>query len=205
MKKRVKVSLELSGKSVMNLVGFANEVVTSVGASSYFATPHPALSVVSSAAYSLQTVAQAQGGGTARTELIRTKRELLETYLTELGHYVEDIANTPGNEEVSALIILSAGMQIKQATPRQKVGFSVEPSGIGAVKLTAEKVVRGSHEWEYTTTPDVAGSWIDASLGTKAVITITGLASAVRYYFRHRAVLKSGPTAWEGPLSTVVL
>ena len=206
MRKRVKVSLELAVMSVDGLVTFSNHTVEEIGLSGYFTTPHPALSVVLSAVSELQTAeAQAQGGGTAKTEIVRVKREIVENLLTELGHYVEDIANLPGNETIAELIILSAGMKVKRFTPRQKKGFSIKPSGVGAVKLTAEKVIRGSHEWQYTATPGSAASWIDAGLGTKASITISGLTSGVRYYFRHRRVLKTGPTEWDGPENTIVL
>lgn len=203
---KVKVSLELAKMSVMKMVAFGNHVVTNIGTSSYFATPYPALSVVSSAVSSLQTLAEeAKGGGTAKTAAVKVQRDVVENLLVQLGHYVEGIANDSADSITAELIVLTAGMNVKRNTPRQKQVFTVEAVSVGKVKLTAKRVVNGTHEWEYTTTPNVAASWIDADLGTKSVITLSGLTSGTRYYFRHRAVQKNGPTNWDEPYSTIIL
>lgn len=205
--KRVKVSLGLDRMSVLELISFGFHVVSEMTGNSFFTSPHPALLTIASATTNLQTAEEdAQGGGPAETAVMRQMRELLEGYLIELGHYVEDVANDPNNILTGAeTIILSAGMQVKELSPRQKQNFSAKAGELpGTADLTAEGVERGSHEWGYTLDVNDPNSWVDAGTTIKASITISGLESAKRYWFRHRAVLSSGPIAWDGPDGLVV-
>lgn len=173
----------------------------------YFTSPHPALSAVSAAASDLLAAYEAaQGGGPAQTAAMQLKREVLEGRLTELGHYVEDVTNNAVNSSIAPeVIILSAGLQMKLVTARQKRTFAVRVDRKGEVMLTAQRVMRGTHEWQYTLTPDNPESWVKLDPSSKASVTIKGLDSGKKYFFRHRADLKSGPTEWDGPESTIVL
>lgn len=204
--KRVKVSLEIARKRVLELISFGFHVVSEMTGNSFFSTPHPTLGVIASATTQLQTAHDnALGGGPEESSVMRQKREMLETYLTELGHYVEDVANDPANILTGAeTIIISAGMSVKQFTPRQKQEFDVLAGELpGTADLTAARTKRGSHEWGYTQNLS-DNSWTDAGTTVQASITISGLESTKRYWFHHRAVLANGPTAWDGPADLVV-
>lgn len=203
-----KTNLHLDRMSVVQLIGYSLHVVTRMTGNTYFTTPSPALSAVTSAISALQTAYDnAQGAGPAQTAVMHQKRAALELLMTALGHYVEDRANDPANIIVgSETVILSAGMNVKSVNPRQKVVFSVVPGEFpGTVELTAPSVKRGTHEWQYSPDAGNPDTWISADPTTKAAVIIAGLTSFKRYYFRHRVVLKSGPSVWDAPINVVVL
>ncbi|MBI3501113.1 MAG: hypothetical protein HY063_04900 [Bacteroidetes bacterium] len=205
--KRVKVSLELARKSVLELISFGYHVVSEMTGNAFFASPHPALSTIASVTSQLQTAyGNAQGAGPHETAVMNQKREICEAYLTELGHYVEDVANDPSNVLTGAeTIILSAGMGKKQFSPRQKQEFGVQAGELpGTADLTAAHVKRGSHEWGYTQDLSNPNGWIDGGTTVQAHTTISGLETGKRYFFRHRSILPEGPSAWEGPAELVV-
>jgi len=198
---RFKVVLELARKSVEQLLNYSNNVVTSVNTNPFFATPHPSLADISTAISELTTAAAAAiAGSQVETTERNVKRLTLENLLTEFGHYVEDVANEPGNavpEDLPIQIIESAGMKVKRATIRQKQIFAVVAGRLdGSLVATAETVKRGFHEWQYTITPLNESSWIIATPTTRAKIILSGLTRGQLVYVRHRAVLKSGPENW---------
>ena len=206
---RFKVVLELARKSVEQLLNFSNNVLDKVTGNSFFATPHPLLADVSTAIADLTTAAAAAvGGSQVQVTERNVKRLTLENLLTELGHYVEDIANEPGNavpEDLPVQIIESAGMKVKRVAIKQKQIFAVVAGRLtGTVAATAEAVRHGFHEWQYTTTPDDESSWIDLTSTTKAKTIVEDLTSGSRVYVRHRAVLKTGPEDWTSPINVIV-
>lgn len=201
--------------SVPEVIAFASEVVLKMTGNAFFTTPSPALVKITTGASALQTAFNnAQGGGTQQTAVMRQKREALETLLTAEGHYVEDIANDPVNAATGAdVIILSAGMLVKRFSPHQKRVFTVERGKLpGTVILVAERAERGFHEWEYMLADKAnaldlsdSASWIPVDSTLKATVTISGLESTRKYFFRHRLVLKEGPAPWDGTIDIIVL
>ena len=173
----------------------------------FFPTPNPTLVKITLAATALQTAFDnAQGGGPAQTAVLHQKREAMETLLITEGHTVEDIANDPVNSVTGPdAIILSAGMDVKHFTPRQKKVFTAESGKLpGSVILTAEHVRIGTHEWQYSPDAFDSKAWKEVDPTSKATVTIQGLESAKRYFFRHRSVSKDGPSAWDGPIEFIV-
>ncbi|MBI4930562.1 MAG: hypothetical protein HY841_07360 [Bacteroidetes bacterium] len=204
---KAKVKLGLSRMSVPEMVEFALHVVSRMTGNAFFPSPSPSLGNLYNAAIALQNAFdQAQGSGPAQTAVMHQKREVMETELTAEGHYVEDVANDPANSVTGPeAIILSAGMDVKDVTPRQKRVFTVSNGNLpGTVELVAERAVRGSHEWQYTQDLSDPNSWIDAESTTQASVTVSGLESGKRYWFRHRAILPDGPTDYDGPVDIIV-
>lgn len=202
-----KVSLGLKEKSVPELIAFAFHVVSKMFENAFFPSPAPALKKVTDAAMELQKAFdKAQGAGPEQTAIMHQKRETMETLLTAEGHYVEDVANDPENKITGPeVIILSAGMSVKHFTPRQKQVFEVSMGDKpGTVVLVAERVERGTHEWEYSLDPSDASGWIEVDPTSKATVTITGLESGKRYFFRHRSVSSDGTSAWDGTIDMIV-
>ena len=194
--------------SVTELIGFAVHVVTKMTANIFFPIPSPSLASVTASATALNTAYdQATGGGPAQTSVMRQKREALETLLIAEAHTVEDIANAPANAATGAeAIILSAGMSVKSFQPRQKRVFAVQLGDMpGTVMLEAEHLVRGSHEWQYSLDVSNLTAWVDVDPSIRATTTIGGLVSLKHYFFRHRSILKDGPTPWEYPIEITVL
>ena len=201
------VNLGLKDKSVTELIAFAQHIVTKMTGNVFFPAPNPVLSKITVAASALQTAFDnAQGGGTLLTAIVHQKRGALETLLGTEGNYVEGVANDPANSVPGPdVIILSAGMEAKRVTPRQKQVFTVERGKLpGTVILLAERVVRGIHEWSYSLDLSNANGWIEVDPTTKATTTITGLESGKRIWFRHRSVTKDGPAAYDGPVDIII-
>jgi len=204
---KTKVKLGMGGMRVAELIGFSTHAVTKMTGNTFFPTPSPALVTVTNATTALQNAFNAaSGAGPVQTATMNQKRILLETLLTALGHYVEDIANDPVNSTTGAdAIILSAGMDLKSTSPRQNQTFSVSAGGIpGTVDLTGESIQRGSHEWQYSVDTTNVNGWVNAIPTVQANTTITGLEIAKRYYFRHRIIAITGPTDWTEPESIIV-
>jgi len=206
---RFKVNLELSSKSVAQLLTYSNNIHDKINGNFFFSSPHPTLAALATAIAELTSAAaDAIGGSLVDTTVQNNKRLTLENLLNECGHYVEDVANEPGNaipEELPIQIIESAGMKVKNFTPRQKQIFAVMAGLlVGTVKVTAETVKRGFHEWQYTYNPVNESSWINATSTVRAKINLTDLTIGSRVYVRHRAILKSGPENWTSPESVIV-
>lgn len=204
---KAKVMLNLHFMSAVELIGYALHVVSKMTGNTYFTTPSPALSTVTSAINALQTAYDsAQGGGPAQTAMMHQKRAALELLLTALGHYVEDRANDPSNAATgAAAVILTAGINVKAITHRQKKFFSAEPDLPGTAKLYAASIVRGTHDWQYS--PDISNpdAWVSVLSTSRASTIVTGLTSLKHYYFRHRTVSKSGVSQWDAPVEILVL
>lgn len=204
---RIKVNLGLNGKSVLEVIAFAFHVVSRMFENAFFRTPNPELKSLTDGAMELQKAFDnAQGAGPAQTAVMYQKRTALEILLTAEGHYVEDVANEPVNSVTGPdVVILSAGMEVKRVTPRQKQVFTVElGKKPGTVILTAESVKRGTHEWQYSLNPSDADGWIEVDPTTKSTTAIIGLESGKRYWFRHRSVSKEGTSAYDGPVDIIV-
>jgi len=199
---RKKVKLGLNGLSVPELLGFSAHAVTKMTGNGFFPTPSPALASVTAAISALQTAFDlATGGGPPQTAVMHQKQDLLMGLLTDLGHYVEGIANNPANASSGAdAIILSAGMNTRIVTPRQKRVFGAKAGSMpGTAELTAERIARGMHEWQYTADISNPAAWISEEPTLKASVIISGLESGKLYFFRHRSIRKDGPTDYDGP------
>lgn len=200
--KKVKTSLKLAKKTVLQLIDYARHVVGLMTGNSHFTTPAPALATVGTDATNLENAqALVKHGTPALTADRNAKRVILHNELVNLAAYVEGIANM---DPVNALTIAkSSGFDLKaDPTPRQN-GFRLKAlTTAGQVELKTNSVPRSSYIWQYTATPNDEASW-KAQQGNLAKMIITGLISGQRVYFRVAVVGKTqGP--WSNVLSTIV-
>jgi len=148
-------------------------------------------------------------GSKLQTTTRDVKRIALETLLIAEGQYVETVANDPANISPMSQpneIIESAGMQVKKVTIPVPRVFGAKAGELpGTAKLVAASTKRGTHDWAYTLTPSDPNSWIAMPSTSKASTSVADLNSVTTYYFRHRSVLKTGPSAWDEPVSAVIL
>ncbi len=210
MQIRFKVALDLAKKSVASLITFATNVVNKCSGNAFLPVPIVPLASITTAINELVTAAAAAiDGGKLQVTIQQVKRIALENLLTATGQYVEFVANDPANAvplEQPVEIIESAGMKVKRVhIPSPRVFGAKAGELPGTVKLVAARAKNGTHEWEYSLNPLDPDSWTGTAPTTKASTTINGLNSVVTYYFRHRAVLKTGLTAWDEPVSAVIL
>lgn len=200
-----KVKLELQAKDPQEMVQFAGSVVTAMTGNTNFATPTPALGVVSAKQAELDAKIKARDALEQQKEQATTQIGVLEgelsALLTQLGNYVE---STSGGD---AAIIQSAGMDIRdEATPITELD---RPTGLsathgdndGEIDLDWNRV-KGTKSYEVQMSTD-ASTWQHAAISTKSKTTVDGLTSGTKYWFRVRAVGSNTKSPWSDPATSV--
>jgi hypothetical protein len=214
--KRKNVSLKLARMSVSNKVEFARAIVAAMTGNLKFPTPTPTLSAISAAATNLENaITAAMDGGKSKTAAMRVKEKLLDDLLTQLGKYVDAIAN--GDES----IILSSGMNAEAdrtapQIPDAPASLSAEGgSSEGVVELRWRKV-KGAKVYIVEQCDDVTALqsrtassslsgpvaiWKQTVVVTKTKCRLQGLISGNKYAYRVYAVSAGG----NGDYSDVVV
>ena len=196
------VSLNLT-KPVSALVTAAKAIVAAMTGNTSFATPDPALAVISNdidALATAETAAQARTHGAAAVR--NDKRAALVTALEQLKAYVQKTVDA--NPANAAALIQSAGMNVKKAAPHPKRVFAATDGAVsGSVNLITEAAARrASYEWQYST--DGAKTWILVPPTLQAKTTITGMTAGTTVAFRYRSVVKTGAADWSQPVQIIV-
>ena len=204
MKKFITV-LGLSGFTIPQKIESARSIVTSMTGNPYFVTPNPALTVITGNALALETsYVTAASGAIGLKAAMHAKELTLELSLKLLVAYVEGIANA--SPALGNAIILSSGMKEKKTNPAKANGFRIKPTGMpGEVMLRTDAEFRATFEFQMTTTPADAASWVSANAGTKASFLATELVSGTRYYFRVAKTNKNGVNPWSNVLDVIAL
>jgi len=202
-RKRYVVVLKLSRETVPVKIENARHYVGEMTGNPHFSSPHPALADVSQAATNLETAfGNAQTGDHNATQVMYDKRASLNNILTELGHYVEDIANdTPTPQDV----ITSAGMKFKIVHVRVPRNFSVKNGKVKGEVIAVTKSEKGkaAYIWQFRLTG--SATWITAKINLVASFTFTGLTSGSTYEFRQQTITLQGDGNFTDELELVVL
>jgi hypothetical protein len=199
------VKMGLSQMPIEKKIVKTRYIVTSMTGNATFATPSPALAIITTNVNALEAASiAAKGGGKDDTANMRAKEVILDLSLKSLGAYVEGIANaTPINAEA---IILSAGMDLKSKGGNFVHDFEVEVTGnVGEIRLQQEGVSRGSYEYQMSIDISSDANWQRIYSGTHARIVKSGLASGTRYYFRAAAIDKNGMSPWSSVKTMIAL
>jgi hypothetical protein len=199
-----KPKLNLQSRSPLEKVQKTEDIVTALTANASFPTPIPSLATMTGKADALSAAVSAREAAKmafdeALTNL-NTAEVDLDTSLTQLMAYVESAS---GGDEAK---ILSAGFEIKgKPSP---VGAMPQVQGLDSSAGDAEgriilrwKSVKGAKTYEIQTCPDpiTAAGWKSAGLTTKASLTLDGLPTGGRCWFRVRAIGSAGPGPWSDP------
>ena len=206
-----KTSLKLAQRPVANKVEFARAVVAAMTGNPKFPTPSPNLSAVTSAATNLENaITAAMDGGKSKTAAMRAKEKLLDDLLTQLGKYVDAVAN--GDES----IILSSGINASADRSAPKTPDAPGKLNVlsgtteGAVELQWDKV-KGARVYVVeqcddvsalqnrtvsSTTPGPSLIWKQVIVLTKTGFSVTGLISGNKYAYRVFAISAGGYGAY---------
>ena len=199
--------LGLAKMPVPKKIEAARHMVAAIGSVPYFTTPMPALADVTAATNALEVAyTAAQGAGPALTAVMHDKEEALDSLLTQLGNYVEIIAN--GDDA----IILAAGMSVQGKASRQAFQFSVgNGDHEGEAILQSPVTTRASYVWQRSADPLPADSpapantskWEQIAVTTVATLTTNSLVAGTKYWFRVATVTSAGQGLWSDPISLI--
>jgi len=203
-----KVRLNLRGLSTSIKAAKARQIVTAMTGNPSFTTPTPALTAVTAAATALETAIDdalmARNTAVTKTAMMHDKEEALELILRQLASYVESIA---GDDE---LMILSAGMEVKapgvaSSTPATPAALSAtEGDHEGEIDLSWDPV-NGAKTYVIERSPDppIPASWAHETVSLKSSVSVGGLVSGTRYWFRVASMASNGQSGWSDPATKI--
>jgi len=203
-----KVKLNLRGLSPLEVVDLTRRVVRALTANPAFPNPQPPLAALTAAADALETAnnkLDTSRQETATNVQVRDdKQDANLKLLRQSAAFVESIA---GEDEA---LILNAGMDVRSAPsfPTQPAGAPGNLSGSqsdheGEVDLHWDTVKGASYEIQQSIDPPTATSWVHAAVSVKSSVTITGLVSGTRYWFRVAAITSAGQSGWSDPATKI--
>ncbi|HEY4786330.1 MAG TPA: hypothetical protein VIH57_09775, partial [Bacteroidales bacterium] len=103
-------------------------------------------------------------------------------------------------------IVVSSGMSVKDQTIHQKQHFEAKNTNLsGTVRLVAEGIERGAHQWEYTDDIVNFTNRKAAEPTTNAHTDIHDLKSGTKYAFFHKEIVPDTVSDWEGPVFLMVV
>lgn len=135
-------------------------------------------------------------------EVRETKKEALLKDLRALLSYVQIIADN--NLSNAALIIKSAGMDIKGFTGINKQHFEVKHGRLsGMVNLIAKCVSRrASYQWQISSD---GIKWTNLPYTLQSRCSVLDLNLGEKYYFRFNSITKDGEGNWSQIASIIVI
>jgi fibronectin type III domain protein len=203
-----KVRLNLRNLSTLEIVDLGRRVVRALTGNTAFPSPHPPLATLTAGLDGLETAnndLEASRQETAKNLQIRDDKQVsIVALLRQSAAFVESVA---GDDES---VILSAGMDVRSAP-----SFQTQPAGApgnlsgsqsdheGEIDLHWDTVKGASYEIQRSADPATATSWQHAAVSVKSSVTISGLVSGTRYWFRVAAVTSAGQSGWSDPATKI--
>lgn len=203
-----KVRLNIKGLATSLKIVKARQIVSAMTGNPSFTTPNPALSAVTAAAAALETALEdaltARNIAVTKTAMLREKEESLEDLLRQLTSYVDNIAH---EDEIK---IRSAGMEVR--TPASAVGMPETPQALTATEGDHEGEIdlswdpasgAKSYVIERSLDPPTPTSWAHAAVSLKSSVSVDGMVSGTRYWFRVSTMASAGQSGWSDPATKI--
>jgi len=202
--RKVKTVLDFLRFSVSEKIEFYRNDISKMTGNAYFTTPDVPLATATTQVNSLETdyVAAKTGAHQAVAKMHQSEK-IADATFRKLALYVDRIAD--GNDA----IILSSGFHIsKQPDPKSTKTFAVNAGkNSGEIELV-HKTIQGAraYVWQYSigNLPADDTQWMYKDSTTKAKITITGLESGSKVWFRVLATTINGTQPCSDPVMKVV-
>ena len=200
-----KVSLKLSSRSVSNKIGFGGSVILQTTGNDYIPTTLDGLAELPAAVSALSLSSErAATGGKADTDDMYAKEHAFDLIMTRVGNAVQSIAND--SPDLAEAIISSTGIDVmrtgaNKAIPTLSVKKGEAPNTVLVRRKSLGLVV---YKWEYSLDPFGAATWVSAGESTVASITIEGLDSLKRYWFRVATIKGHTQSEFSDPVTFVV-
>lgn len=203
-----KVKLNIRGLSVPEKIARARQIIAAMTGNPNFPSPQPPLAQLTAAVDQLEAdYAAAQAArqeARARTTAVNEAEEAVNRAFSTLGAHVESAS---GGDEGK---IQSAGMDVR--APSTSSGVLDAPETLnatqgdmeGEIDCSWDKVERArSYIIEVSADPPTSTSWKHAAVSTRSQVTVSGLSSGTKYWFRVAAVSPQGQSAWSNPAAKI--
>ncbi|MFT3775717.1 MAG: fibronectin type III domain-containing protein [Minicystis sp.] len=186
------------------LITYAKAVLEHMLNNPAFPSPSPTLDVFAADIAALEdaeTKAASRARGAAKARNARAAR--VRSDLAHLRDYVQRVAEEQTNPADVAAVVASAFMGIKQPAKRTRPALDVRNTGVsGCVAISARTVsLVATYYWQYSLDQQ---TWTDVPETMRARTTISGLTSARTYYFRFRALTRTGEIGFSQVVSLLV-
>jgi hypothetical protein len=203
-KKMAKIKLSLNKLSITELLQKANNIKTALTGNASFATPIPALTVLTTAITALGTANNTYESGQVVQKQNLTNRDSaadgLIAVLTQLASYVE--AQSGGDPAK----IQSAGMDVRATASPSTIPTQVANLFVTAADNDGELDAQWdradgakSYEIQSSVDPITPTSWVSRASVTRSRVTLNSFTSGQRIWVRVRAVGAAGQGAWSDP------
>jgi len=203
-----KVKLDLKSLSIPEKVEKIRQIAKALDNNPNFPNPQPPVATLRALADDLEDsyndAHASKQATTAKISLMHSKEDAAEQGARQAAFHVESVA---GDDEAK---ILSAGLSLRSAATQTTQASA--PTALSATEGDHEgeldlshNAVKGAKSYEYQQSPDppTGTSWVHAAIAVKSSVTISGLISGTRYWFRVRAITSAGPTGWSDPATKI--
>jgi len=173
-------------RKVDEVIVHATSIVNKMTGNTFFTTPSPSLTSVTTAINNLLAAqAAVETGLSGATKTRDDKQLILVTLLNELCAYVQITADSKG--DLAEEVILSAGMYIRAYAHKYPQVFTAVSELAGTVVCTSEvNKKRYAIEWYISSDSNV---WTIHHVTTISTANFTGLTSGAIYNFKYRVII----------------
>lgn len=208
--KRMKITLNLSKKTILQIIDFAKLIKTKLTGNAAFPTPNPSIIALGT----LITEAETANGAyetaktTADEKLItrNLKMDALRAGIVKESSYVEDNAVTEADIESGGFTPSKTPSPV--GPPGQVQNLSVtrnDADGALDSQWDPEADALKGYEVQLSVDPVTPTSWVTKDIVSQSNVTLTGLTSGTRVWIRVRGLgNKSQKGAWSNPVSKIV-
>lgn len=203
-----KTKLSFRGLSIPEKVARGREIIKALTGNAHFSSPQPTLTAITTTIDALedanQTAQAARQEAKTRTIQQNQKEDNFDQAFKRLAAYVESVS---GDDEE---LITSAGFDLR--SPATVSADLPAPQGLtatagdhdGEIDLHWDRV-NGARSYliQRSTDPTAADSWQQVAVSTRSSVTIEGLTSGTKYWFRVASIGSQGQSGWSNPVARI--
>lgn len=204
-----KIKLNLSRLPITEKIAKARQIVSAMTNNPDFPSPQPPLAQATTAIDELDTAyADAQAArqdAKTKTSIQNQKEETVDRTMSRLASYIESASD--GDE----IKIRGAGLDTRTPAASSSDELAA-PNALaatagdhdGEIDLHWDKVGRArSYIIEMSADPPTNTSWQHKTVSLKSQVTIEGLTSGTKYWFRVAGVSTNGQSGWSDPATKI--
>lgn len=202
-----KVKLNIKDRSIPERVARGHQMIQALTNNPNFPNPQPTLAVLTAVTDELEAAyAQQQAdrqAALASTTVTHDKNAAWEIEFRKAASYVASVATDDAAVQSAGMAV--AARASHSAADTAPSGLSVSDGDHDATLDLHFDRVPGAKSYviEHSLDPPTATSWTHAAVTTKSSVTIGGLVSGTRYWFRVAVVTSAGQSGWSDPATKI--